>query len=272
MAHESLSLSDLIPATGEEIYSAWLSSAEHAAFTGNAASIEPKVGGRHSTFAGYAQGAIVDLQPSQRIVETWRTTDFPDDSPDSRVEVTLEPTVGGTMVTLLHTDIPEGQSDNYRDGWVKYYFEPLKSYFRRRNATVVDVEPEPPASDEQTQPDAPTNGAASPKRARVKTRQAAAPPVHRPETPPAKPPARMPMAAAKPAAKRATATPAKSKASPAAAKAKPRASSASKAKSKAPPKLKAKAKTKPKAKAKAKTKTKTTSGKRKQSRPAKKRR
>ncbi|HVR62157.1 MAG TPA: SRPBCC domain-containing protein [Polyangia bacterium] len=302
MAHESLSLSDLIPATGEEIYSAWLDSAEHAAFTGNAASIEPVVGGRHSTFAGYAHGAIVDLQPAQRIVETWRTTDFPDDSPDSRLEVTLEPTVGGTMVTLLHTDIPEGQSDNYRDGWVKYYLEPLKSYFRRKNATVVDVEPESRAADEQTIPDAAPNGTASPMRARPKTRKAAAPAVTTAETPASKPRAKPQVTKAvvqaetnvKPAAKSKAEKPAKSVASPASTKAKPQASAAGKAKAtvkakptatatakpKAKPKSKVKAKTMAKAKAKAKAKPKSKAkakakaapGKRTQAAAARKRR
>ncbi|HEX3696094.1 MAG TPA: SRPBCC family protein [Polyangia bacterium] len=133
MAYESLSLSELIPATEEEIYSAWLSSDQHSAFTGDEASIDPVIGGKHIAYGGYAQGAIVDLQPSRRIVQTWRTSDFPEGSPDSRLEVTLEPTVGGTMVTVLHTEIPEGQSDSYREGWVKYYFDPLKKYFAEKS-------------------------------------------------------------------------------------------------------------------------------------------
>jgi uncharacterized protein YndB with AHSA1/START domain len=134
MAYESLSLSELIPATEEEIYFAWLSSDQHSAFTGDEASIDPVIGGKHSTYGGYAQGAIVDLQPSRRIVQTWRTSDFPEGSPDSRLELTLEPTVGGTMLTVLHTEIPEGQSDNYREGWVKYYFDPLKKYFAEKSS------------------------------------------------------------------------------------------------------------------------------------------
>ena len=87
------------------------------------------MGGKHSTFDGYAVGQTVELQPGRRIVQTWRAEDFPLGSPDSRVEVTLEETKGGTMVTILHTDIPSGQSSNYRDGWLKYYLEPLKGYF-----------------------------------------------------------------------------------------------------------------------------------------------
>jgi uncharacterized protein YndB with AHSA1/START domain len=129
--YESFSVSEVIPADPERIYAAWLNSEEHTAFTGDHASIEPFVGGKHSAFAGYAVGATVELLPGRRIVQTWRATDFPPGSPDSRVEVTLEATVGGTMVTIFHTEIPTGQSDSYRDSWVKYYLEPLKNYFSR---------------------------------------------------------------------------------------------------------------------------------------------
>jgi uncharacterized protein YndB with AHSA1/START domain len=129
VTYDSLSVSELIPARPERIYDAWLSSDEHTAFTGDKAVVEPFVGGKHSTFDGYASGQTVELQPGRRIVQTWRAEDFPLGSPDSRVEVTLEETVGGTMVTILHTDIPSGQGSNYRDGWLKYYLEPLKGYF-----------------------------------------------------------------------------------------------------------------------------------------------
>ena len=111
MAYESFSVSELIPADPERIYAAWLSSTEHTAFTGDTASIEPFVGGRHSAFDGYAVGSTVELLPGRRIVQTWRATDFPPGSPDSRVEVTLEATVGGTMVTIFHTEIPTGRGD-----------------------------------------------------------------------------------------------------------------------------------------------------------------
>jgi len=129
VTYDSLSLSEVIPARPERIYAAWLSSDEHTAFTGDKAVVEPFVGGKHSAFDGYAVGQTVELQPGRRIVQTWRAEDFPLGSPDSRVEVTLEETMGGTMVTILHTDIPSGQGSSYRDGWLKYYLEPLKGYF-----------------------------------------------------------------------------------------------------------------------------------------------
>jgi uncharacterized protein YndB with AHSA1/START domain len=111
------------------IFNAWLDSIEHSAFTGSQASIEPGLGGAHRAFDGYIQGRILELQDGSRIVQSWRTSEFPADSPDSRLEITLEPTLGGTLVTLLHTDIPTGQSDRYRSGWNEFYLSRMKAYF-----------------------------------------------------------------------------------------------------------------------------------------------
>jgi uncharacterized protein YndB with AHSA1/START domain len=129
VGYESFSVSEVIPAEPERIYAAWMNSDEHTAFTGDKAEVEPFIGGKHSAFSGYAVGTTVELLPGRRIAQTWRATDFPPGSPDSRVEVTLEATVGGTMVTILHTEIPSGRSDVYRDSWMKYYLEPLRDYF-----------------------------------------------------------------------------------------------------------------------------------------------
>ena len=77
MTYDSLSISEVIPASPDRISAAWLSSAEHSAFTGDKATVEPYVGGKHSSFDGYAVGRTIELQPGRRIVQTWRAEDFP---------------------------------------------------------------------------------------------------------------------------------------------------------------------------------------------------
>jgi hypothetical protein len=39
---------------------------------------------------------------------------------------------GGTRITFRHTDIPEGQSARYEQGWIDHYFRPMKEYFAKR--------------------------------------------------------------------------------------------------------------------------------------------
>src|SRR4249920_2350218 len=99
VTNESILISEVIPATPERIFSAWMDSAEHSAFTGEEATVVPKVGGEHQSAGGYIKGRTLELHEGTRIVQSWRTTEFPPESPDSRVEITLEPTLGGTLVT-----------------------------------------------------------------------------------------------------------------------------------------------------------------------------
>jgi uncharacterized protein YndB with AHSA1/START domain len=136
VTNESILISEVIPATPQRIFSAWMDSAEHSAFTGDEATVVAEVGGEHRAAGGYIQGRTLELNEGSRIVQSWRTTEFPPESPDSRVEITLEPTLGGTLVTLLHTDIPVGQGDRYRQGWNEYYLSRLKSYVSDSEGTT----------------------------------------------------------------------------------------------------------------------------------------
>jgi uncharacterized protein YndB with AHSA1/START domain len=130
MSFDSLEVSAALPAPPERVYAAWLDPAEQAAFTGAAATGEAAVGARFTAWDGYIEGCNVELQPYARIVQRWRTTEFPAGAPDSTVTVLLEPEAeGATRITLRHTGIPEGQGESYRQGWLDYYFEPMRRYF-----------------------------------------------------------------------------------------------------------------------------------------------
>jgi 5'-deoxynucleotidase YfbR-like HD superfamily hydrolase len=120
-----------LPGSPEQIYRAWLDSRAHSAFTGAAAVIDPQVGGNFSAWDGYIQGTTLELQPFQRILQSWRTSEFPPESPDSLLEVLLEPDElpGGTRLTLIHSQIPPGQGQQYLQGWQDYYFTPMQEYF-----------------------------------------------------------------------------------------------------------------------------------------------
>src|SRR5262245_12979931 len=143
MAKDQIRLTRVFPVDAQRIYDAWLDSARHTAFTGGAAAtIEPRVGGRHTAWDGYVEGEILELEPGRRIVKSWRSTDFPEGEGPSRLEVLLEPTEGGTLVTLLHSDLPEGEGGRFEEGWRDYYFNPMDTYF----AGTVAAAPEQPAA------------------------------------------------------------------------------------------------------------------------------
>ncbi len=127
---EAIEVSADFKVSPKQLYEAWLDGKQHSAFTGGAASVEARVGGEHTAWNGYIWGKNVVLEPHRRIVQTWRTTEFPEDSQDSQLEILLEPTAGGTRLRLVHTRIPDGQGDMYRDGWDEHYFRPMRSYFK----------------------------------------------------------------------------------------------------------------------------------------------
>lgn len=131
MKKEALRVVTTIPVAPTTLYFAWLSSEQHTAMTGGAAKIDPTVGSKFTAWDGYITGKLVVLDLGRRIIMSWRTTDFPRDAADSRVEVHFEALGGSTRVTILHTDIPEGQGEKYREGWNEKYFTPMRTYFSK---------------------------------------------------------------------------------------------------------------------------------------------
>ena len=142
MSTDSFRISSVIPAAPRDVYRAWLDSAGHTRMTGSKATVEPHVGGRHTAWDGYIFGEHVELVPERRIVQTWTTTEFPPDSPPSRVEIHLEPEGSGTRITVVHTEIPPGMGGSYETGWQQFYFEPMRQYFSQLAEEVP--EPDPP--------------------------------------------------------------------------------------------------------------------------------
>ena len=97
-----------IPAT--EIFNAWLESEAHSAFTGSPARVNPGVGGEFSAWDGYISGKTLEIEPYL-------------------LEISFEEIGDGTQLTLVHTNIPDGQGEDYRQGWEDYYFKPMQQFF-----------------------------------------------------------------------------------------------------------------------------------------------
>jgi activator of HSP90 ATPase len=126
---ESLSVFSIFPVSPKRIFEAWLDSTEHTAFTNSPAKIEAQVGGDYSAWDGYITGKTISVEPFTRIVQSWRTTDFNADDPDSLLEIIIELMDSGCKVTLNHTGLPDGSKDEYIKGWEDYYFAPMQEYF-----------------------------------------------------------------------------------------------------------------------------------------------
>jgi activator of HSP90 ATPase len=122
-------LSVTLHANAEKIFNAWLSSDGHGAMTGSAAKVDRKVGGAFTAWDGYIFGKTLEMEAPRRILQAWRTSEFPEGAPDSRVEILFDEIKGGTKLTLIHSDMPEDQVESYKQGWKDFYFKPMKEYF-----------------------------------------------------------------------------------------------------------------------------------------------
>jgi activator of HSP90 ATPase len=126
---EKLTVSVDLPVQKEVLFRAWLDSAEHSSFTGSEAVIDPSVGGSFSAWQEYISGKTLEMDFPNRILQSWRTTEFDDSDADSKLEILFESNKNGTRLTINHSDIPDGQGDMYREGWEEYYFKPMLEYF-----------------------------------------------------------------------------------------------------------------------------------------------
>ena len=71
----------------------------------------------------------MSLIEGKKIVQFWRTTEFSDNDADSLLELHFTEKGKKTLLTLIHSNIPKGDGNKYKDGWKEWYFKPMKEYF-----------------------------------------------------------------------------------------------------------------------------------------------
>jgi uncharacterized protein YndB with AHSA1/START domain len=137
----AFTLTTTIPASAQDIYDAWLNSLAHSEMTGGQASMSDDIAAEVSAWDGYITGRNLELVPGERIVQSWRTTQFTDEHEDSVITMTLEDVEDGTLLTLVHSNVPDGQTSYEQGGWQEYYFEPMKEYFAELNRARAERTP-----------------------------------------------------------------------------------------------------------------------------------
>jgi activator of HSP90 ATPase len=119
-------------ATPADLYELFMDSTKHGAATGAPAKISRKVGGKWTAFDGMLVGKNLALVPGRMIVQSWRSTGWKKDDPDSILVVNFEKTKGGATVHLAHVGVPQHDHRGVTEGWPKYYWEPWKTYLAAR--------------------------------------------------------------------------------------------------------------------------------------------
>ncbi len=121
----------VVPAEPDEVYDAFMDAKKHAAFTGSGATCDPRVGGEFTAWDGYISGKNLELERGKIIVQAWVTTEWPEGYGPSRLELTLKKTKGGTEITMVQSGVPAEQAEDIKQGWIDFYWGPLKEYFKK---------------------------------------------------------------------------------------------------------------------------------------------
>jgi activator of HSP90 ATPase len=115
----------MMPGTSHQVFEMLMDSKQHAAFTGEEASISRNIGGSFTTFGGWAQGKNVELVADKKIVQTWRADDWPADH-FSTITIKLIQAPKGTKVLFAQIDVPANKAEDIAQGWREYYWVPMK--------------------------------------------------------------------------------------------------------------------------------------------------
>jgi activator of HSP90 ATPase len=117
-------------ASPRAVYEALLDSRKHAAFTGMPARIDRRPGGRFTAYDGYLEGVTVELVPNRKIVQFWRSRNWPRYH-YSTVTFALAPVRGGTRLRFTQEGVPNNDYSAKRSGWISSYWEKIKKFLER---------------------------------------------------------------------------------------------------------------------------------------------
>jgi activator of HSP90 ATPase len=117
--------------TAGEIYELLMISKRHAAFSGSPAKISVKVGGPFTAYDGYIEGTNLELFKGKKIVQSWRTTEWPKGHFSTVTWTFRKPDEGGVTMDFLQEGVPLEFFSKIEEGWHEHYWEPMKAYLAR---------------------------------------------------------------------------------------------------------------------------------------------
>ncbi len=117
-------------ASPHEVYELLMDEKKHGAFSQSKTSISRKVGGKFSSGDGYIEGTNLELVPDQKIVQSWRDSDWAEGH-YSQATWSFNPVLGGTRMVFTQSGVPADQYETTAQGWREYYWEPMKAMLKK---------------------------------------------------------------------------------------------------------------------------------------------
>ncbi len=130
MRTRTIRQSVVFKASPHDVYEALMDSRKHAQFTGDSAEISREVGGRISAYGGYIEGTNEKLLPDRKIVQRWRSSDWPVGL-YSTATFDLKKVPSGTRLSFTHSGVPGEDYEAKSEGWVESYWEKMKQFLEK---------------------------------------------------------------------------------------------------------------------------------------------
>jgi len=118
----------IIAAKPKEVYDAFMDEKQHTKFTGARAKIENVVGGKFEVWDGYASGKNIELKDGEKIVQSWRASDWPE-GVESEITIELIAENENAKLVFHQKNVPDDFVEDVKQGWEYFYWEPLQEYF-----------------------------------------------------------------------------------------------------------------------------------------------
>jgi activator of HSP90 ATPase len=125
MAHKILKQTRTFNASSKDLYEAIMDSKKHSKLTGAPAKINGKEGGKFTAFGGMLEGTTLELKPNKKIVQSWRSSEWPEGHYSRLTFSFASAGRGKTKLTLSQSNIPDNDFEGVKKGWISFYYEPM---------------------------------------------------------------------------------------------------------------------------------------------------
>jgi len=123
-----ISQSVVLPAPAESLFEMYTDPAKHAAITGAPVTISFEPGSPFHAFNCVLTGATLQIIPRRLVIQSWRSTKFNDEDPDSTLILAFTPEGTNGRIDLVHLDVPAHNYQSVVEGWETHYWGPWRRH------------------------------------------------------------------------------------------------------------------------------------------------
>ncbi|SFI28523.1 Activator of Hsp90 ATPase homolog 1-like protein [Collimonas sp. OK307] len=118
----------VLKAPPEALFEMYVDPVMHQAITGLPVTIGGEAGAEFSAFDGALTGVMLQVAKPRLIVQTWRSSAFTADDPDSILILSFHTQGEHGRIELVHLDVPDQDYEQVKIGWREKYFEPWREF------------------------------------------------------------------------------------------------------------------------------------------------